>query len=414
MTAKNILVYADWVEATEPKLVGILSLEFLRGKEIYNFEYSDKFLRNNHRIFLDPHLSFYGGKQFPSDKNNFGLFMDSMPDTWGRLLMKRREILLAKFEGRRPKILTDVDFLLGVHDVTRIGGLRFKLEQDGSFLDDSKNYPIPPWSSIRELQHGISIIETSEDDNEIRHWLKILLAPGSSLGGARPKSNILDQNKELWIAKFPSKNDTIDKAAWEFLAYRLALRSGISMSESQLHNISVPYSTFFTKRFDREAGTRKHFASAMTMLGYNEDRLKDHTPSYLGLAEFIQFQCTDVKDQLSQLWRRIVFNIAISNTDDHLRNHGFLLTNKGWILSPAFDINPSIEKEELAINIDESDNSLDYDLAKSVGVYFQLSSKEMEKIISEVKEAVKTWKDEAKSVGISNAEIMSMSDAFNA
>ena len=198
------------------------------------------------------------------------------------------------------------------------------------------------------------------------------MAPGSSLGGARPKANILDENKELWIAKFPSKNDTIDKAAWEYLAYLLAKKAGINMAPCRIEKIAGNYNTFFTKRFDREKGERIHFASAMTMTGNNEDTIRDNTASYLDLAEFISNYGTNIEDNLHQLWRRIIFNIAISNTDDHLRNHGFILSNEGWILSPAYDLNPSIDKDGLALNIDTDNNALNFELAKTVGVYFRL------------------------------------------
>jgi len=240
----------------------------------------------------------------------------------------------------------------------------------------------------------------------------MLMAPGSSLGGARPKANILDEEGNPWIAKFPSKNDTIDKAAWEYLAYRLAIDAGINMSECRLQKIAGKYHTFFTKRFDRDKQQRIHFASAMTMTGKNEELIRDDTPGYLDIVEFIQFSGTNVAEDLQQLWRRIVFNIFISNTDDHLRNHGFILTPEGWRLSPAFDINPSVDKEGLALNIDMNNNALDIDLAKTVGVYFRLNQKEMNRIIEEVKSAVSGWQKLAKKIGISKAEQTLMAAAF--
>lgn len=245
--------------------------------------------------------------------------------------------------------LYDIDFLLGVYDETRIGGLRFKTDFNGDFLDNDNSFPTPPWTSIRELQNAVYQIE-NDNNTDIKKWLEIILAPGSSLGGARPKANILDENNELWIAKFPSKNDDYDKGAWEFLAYLLAKDAGIHMSESKIQKIYNPYHTFFTKRFDRQGSKRIHFASAMTMTGYNENILRESSASYLDIAEFITNYGCNIDENLKQLWRRIVFNIMISNTDDHLRNHGFILTKNGWILSPAYDINPSIDKSGLAIN----------------------------------------------------------------
>jgi serine/threonine-protein kinase HipA len=246
----------------------------------------------------------------------------------------------------------------------------------------------------------------------IRKWLAVLIAPGSSLGGARPKANIFDSKKNLWIAKFPSKTDSIDKAAWEFLAYQLATKAGIYMADSKIEKISGQYYTFLTRRFDRNNGKRIHFASAMTMTGKTEDLIKESVPSYLEIVEFIENYGADVKANLHQLWRRMVFNIAISNTDDHLRNHGFILTTKGWVLSPAYDLNPSIEKDGLSLNIDMDDNALDIDLAKSVGKYFRLSQNEMQTILDDVLSVVKNWKSMAQEIGIKNSEIELMTAAF--
>ena len=280
------------------------------------------------------------------------------------------------------------------------------------FLDDNNDYPTPPWSSIRELQYGASQLESDVSDDEVKKWLAILMAPGSSLGGARPKANILDDKDHPWIAKFPSKNDEIDKALWEYLAYKLALSAGINMTESKIEKVSDNYHTFFTKRFDRLGGERVHFASAMTMTGNNEDTIRDNPPSYLELAEFIQFSGADNTEDLHQLWRRIVFNIAISNTDDHLRNHGFILSNRGWRLSPAYDINPSIDKDGLSLNIDTDSNALDFELARSVGSYFQLDDKQMDNILNDVKSVVSQWKTIAQEVGISRQEQQLMEGAF--
>ena len=238
------------------------------------------------------------------------------------------------------------------------------------------------------------------------------MAPGSSLGGARPKSNVRDEHGDLWIAKFPSNRDTIDKAAWEFLAYKLALSAGIEMSLSRIEKISGNYHTFFTKRFDRLKQERIHFASAMTMTGNNEETIKEKPASYLDIAEFIQYSGSQNKNDLHQLWKRIVFNIAISNTDDHLRNHGFILTKHGWKLSPAFDMNPSIEKDGLALNIDSDNNALDFELAKSVGEYFQLTDSDMETILMQVKTVVSGWRLVAHNIGISRSEKEIMASAF--
>ena len=408
----DILVYADWLEISEPKLIGILAAHQGKGRKAFSFSYDEKWLETEKPFLFDPDITWNKGQQFPIGKSNFGIFNDAMPDTWGRTLMKRREAQIAKEEKRVVKNLHDIDFLLGVNDESRMGGLRFKLQEKEPFLNNDKARPTPPWSSVRELQHGISLIESDKDNKEVRIWLSILLAPGSSLGGARPKANIIDEKGNLWIAKFPSKEDTIDKAAWEFLAYKLAIKAGIEMADCKIEKISGKYFTFFTKRFDRLKQKRVHFASAMTMTSNNEDIIKDNHPSYLDIAEFIQFNESNNTKELHQLWRRMAFNIAISNTDDHLRNHGFILNKTGWQLSPAYDINPSIDKDGLSLNIDSDNNALDFDLAKSVGEYFQLQEKQMDDILKEIKGVVKDWKTEAVKIGISKAEITLMNAAF--
>jgi serine/threonine-protein kinase HipA len=408
----GILVYAHWIGMSEPKFIGVLNAQQAKGKKAFSFEYSVDWLRSKEQILLDPDIGWFSGQQYPNRKENFGVFFDSMPDTWGRTLMKRGASQLASDEGRKAPILYDVDFLLGVFDQTRMGALRFKLDAEGPFLDNNANFPTPPLSSIRELQYAAEALESDTDNETIKKWLEILLAPGSSLGGARPKANVVDEKGELWIAKFPSINDTIDKAAWEYLAYRLALKAKIEISESRIERVTGKYHTFFTKRFDRQKTQRIHFASAMTMTGNSEETLKEVAASYLDIAEFIQFNGTKNTQDLHQLWRRIVFNVAISNTDDHLRNHGFILTERGWILSPAFDLNPSTDKAGLALNINADDNALDLELVKSVGAYFKLTQPDMEAIIREVFDAVSNWKEIAKEIGISRAEQELMANAF--
>jgi serine/threonine-protein kinase HipA len=315
-------------------------------------------------------------------------------------------------KDKRVPSLNDLDYLLGVHDLCRMGALRFKKDPDGDFPDNDFSSPIPQWSSIRELQYGASLIESNENTDEVKKWLAILMAPGSSLGGARPKANILDEEGHPWIAKFPSSNDIIDKGGWEYLAYRLAIKAGIEMADSRIEKVVGKHHTFFTKRFDRHNHERIHFVSAITMTGKTEELIRDATASYLDIVEFIQFSGTYIVEDLQQLWRRIIFNILIANTDDHLRNHGFILTMKGWKLSPAFDINPSIDKDGIALNIDTNNNTLDMELAKSVGPYFRLSEKEMKITIDEVKTAIAGWQKIALEIGLSRGEQVLMSGAF--
>ncbi|WP_396183045.1 type II toxin-antitoxin system HipA family toxin [Flavobacterium sp.] len=413
-TKTDIYVYAHWKGMQEPKIIGILSAQQAKGKKAFSFEYDKDWLKSDQKFLLDPDIQLYGGPQYPNQKENFGIFLDSMPDTWGRTLMKRREAQLAREKNVKPKTLYDIDFLLGVFDESRMGALRFKIDPVGEFLDNNKTASTPPWTSIRELQNAAFIFENDIDSEDVNRYLSVLITPGSSLGGARPKANILDADKSLWIAKFPSKTDTIDKAAWEFLAYQLATKAGIEMAPCRMERILGKHHTFFTKRFDRENGERIHFASAMTITGNNEDTIRDNQASYLDIAEFISNNGANIKANLHQLWRRIIFNIAISNTDDHLRNHGFILTKEGWILSPAYDLNPSIDKDGLALNIDTDNNALDFDLAKSVGEYFRLNKNQMEVIIQEVLEVTTKWKTIANEIGISRSEQELMEKAFYA
>jgi serine/threonine-protein kinase HipA len=325
--------------------------------------------------------------------------------------MNRREAIKARQESRRPKGLNEIDYLLGVHDLYRLGALRFKRELDGEFLDNNQEMTAPPLSSLRELEYAAQHIENDADmeDEEYLKWLNMLISPGSSLGGARPKASVIDNNRHLWIAKFPSRYDDYDIAAWEFVVYQLALNAGIDMAERRLDKFNSHHHTFLTKRFDRTSKSRLHFTSAMTQLGYYDG---DYDASYLQLALFLTNNGSNTKVDLAQLWRRIVFNIAVSNTDDHLRNHGFIYHDGGWILSPAYDINPVTPANGLHLNISENDNSLDYELAMSVIDFFQLNETDAEKIKTKVLSSVAEWKNVATGIGISRKEQQQMESAF--
>ncbi len=408
----DIWVYVQWRGMLQPKCIGILSAHQAKGRKAFSFSYDADWLQSNEQFLLDPDMGWYTGSQFPEGKENFGVFLDSMPDRWGRTLMKRRAAQMAKISGESVPNLYEVDFLLGVDDESRMGALRFKTDPEGPFLSHTSDMPIPPVSSIRELQFAANMIESDTENEEVRHWLAILLAPGSSLGGARPKANVKDEHGQLWIAKFPSRNDEVNKATWEYLLYKLALKAGINMANSRLLKVQGNHHTFLTQRFDRDQKERIHFASAMTMTGNNEETIKDAPASYLDLAEFLQFSGAKPQEDLHQLWRRIIFNISVSNTDDHLRNHGFLLANEGWRLSPAYDLNPSIERDHLSLLIDSESSELDLELARSVGTFFQLNSEQMDAIISEVQQAVSSWQEIAKGLKIVRKEQEIMAAAF--
>jgi serine/threonine-protein kinase HipA len=415
---REVYVYADWHGLNGPVFMGILHSELLRGKEIFSFEYEKAWLQSEHAQLLDPDLQLYAGIQYltDQDKHNFGMFLDSSPDRWGRILMRRREAALARQEQRPATNLFETDYLLGVYDGHRMGGLRFKLDPKGPFLNDNKAMASPPWTSISELEQISLRLEDDDviNDPEYVKWLSMLVAPGSSLGGARPKASVLDANDHLWIAKFPSKNDSSDVGGWEIVTYELAIAAGVNMAKAQAKKFTTNNHTFLTKRFDRtDNGERIHFASAMTLLGHVDGEDHSEGTSYLELVEFIITHGANVNEDLEQLWRRIVFSICVSNTDDHLRNHGFILTPRGWILSPAYDINPVETGTGLKLNITEDDNSLDLALALEVSPYFRLSQDRSLQILEEVKGAVRNWKTIARKYGMSNLECELKSTAFS-
>jgi serine/threonine-protein kinase HipA len=413
---RNIEVYAHWAGLTEPALIGYLYATPSRGKEIFSFEYDSTWLNHPFSQALDPSLQLYPGHQYaPAAQENFGVFLDSSPDRWGRFLMKRREAQLAREEKREERKLMESDYLLGVYDAHRIGALRFRTDPTGPFLDDHHELASPPWASLRDLEQASLEIEkdNGEKNPNYSKWLKMLVAPGGSLGGARPKASVIDKHKQLWIAKFPSGHDECDIGAWEMVAYKLAKLAGIEISEAKIKKFNSQYHTFINKRFDRtETGERIHFASAMTLLKRLDGDDASTGASYLELAEFIVQRGALPDQDLEQLWRRIVFYICISNVDDHLRNHGFILQPNGWILSPAFDINPVPNGDGLKLNISESDNSQDLDLAKDVAAHFRISQPRALEIIDEVIAATKCWKKVATGIGISSSEQDKMANAF--
>lgn len=413
---KEIFVFADWQGIKQPTLMGTLHVTPSRGAEVFAFEYSKEWLNLGLAQHLDPDLGFYPGPQYiKEDKKNFGIFLDSSPDRWGKALMNKRERLLAKLEDRAPVTLLESDYLLGVYDGHRMGALRFKTEMDGPFLDENKKNPVPQWATLRELEHASLELEKDDiiGDPDYVKWLNMLVAPGGSLGGARPKSSIVDPRKKLWIAKFPSRNDNKDIGAWEMVVHDLAIAVGINMTESQVKKFNTKHHTFLTKRFDRtDKQERIHFASAMTLLGKTDGADYTAGVSYLDLVEFLVQNGARTNEDLLELWKRIVFNICVTNTDDHLRNHGFLLTDQGWVLSPAYDINPIADGTALTLNISEDDNSLDFDLAISVAKHFRIKDTDAEKIVKEIKEVVSLWRTVAQKYGISRGEQDEMATAF--
>jgi serine/threonine-protein kinase HipA len=405
---RTIQVWAefDWLASGVP--MGQLFATQVRGNETFSFAYDETWIASPSALLLDPSLQLEKGIQYADpQRGNFGLFLDSSP-----VLMQRRENSRARDEKRSVRTLVESDFLIGVHDLHRGGGLRFKTEIDGPFLDDDSTNAAPPWTSLRQLEQACRSIET-EDEKKISAALRILLAPGSSLGGARPKASVVDHSGQLWIAKFPSREDRTDSGAWEMLLHELAKRSGIDVAPAKIDQFLGAKKTFLTKRFDRtKKGKRIHFSSAMNLLQRKDGDDASTGTSYLEIVELIlQLGCQTPID-LEQLWRRIVFSICVSNTDDHLRNHGFLLRPQGWQLSPAYDLNPVATGDGLKLNISETDNAQDLDLALSQAKVFRIKLPKAKQIINDVVKAVKKWRARALALGISRSEQEAMSRAF--
>lgn len=408
---KVIYVYADFLPYHND-LVGRLYVSGAKGRENYSFEYDNEWLLHE-KIFFDPDLQLYKGRQYINDdKRIFGLFADSCPDRWGRLLMKRREAIRAKKENEKPKRLLESDFLLGVYDKARMGGLRFKTETDGDFLSNEKEYATPPWTSLRKLQQAAAAFENDDSGLEEK-WIRQLMAPGSSLGGARPKATVMAPDGSLWIAKFPSKNDEENIGAWEMVVHDLAVMCDLDVPEAKIEKFSKFGSTYLVKRFDREGEQRIHFSSAMTMLGKKDGAGVVDGSSYLEIASFLKANGATPQKDLLELWKRIAFSMAVSNTDDHFRNHGFLLKEGGWVLSPLYDVNPDIYGDNLSLNVNEDDSSIDFDLAIESALYFGVSESQALQIVKDIKNVVsKNWRVLAKKHGINRGEIEKMEPAF--
>ncbi len=401
------LVYMD-VDGP-PILVGRLWARMRRGRDSASFEYDEQWLTHANRFALDPALPLGAGPfHTPADKPMFGAFDDSAPDRWGRVLMRRAERRESKRTGRTPRTLREVDYLLRVNDEARLGALRFAEKPGGPFLASDEVTPIPP---LVELPRLLSAAEHVVDDSDSDEDLRLLLAPGSSLGGARPKASVRDLDGHLAIAKFPHKDDELDTVRWEAVALRLAEKAGISVPQWRLET-TARKPIVLLRRFDRVEGIRTPFLSAMSMLGaHDHDRR-----SYLEFVDVLRQQGAAPKADMHALWRRLLFSVLISNTDDHLRNHGFLYDGPdGWRLSPAYDLNPvpvDIKPRVLATAIDLDDGTASLNLALGVAEYFELDAGQASEIAMEVGQAVAGWKKEAARHGLTSGEIDRMASAF--
>lgn len=416
----TIAVYADWDGLPDPLRLGLLYAQSAGRREIFEFEFDKTALRHPSLVSLqlDARLGMFEGRQHPAQgTETFGVFADASPDRWGRLLMRRR-LERAQRAGQvaRTVRLRESDYLLGVHDAFRVGALRFRLNDTGDFLDNQHGVAAPPFVQLRELEAASLALERDEDNTDAQgdEWLRMLIAPGGSLGGARPKASLVDPNEKLWIAKFPSVRDEYDVGAWELILHTLARGCGLQVPESLARRFANPHHTFLVQRFDRTAaGRRLHFASAMTLTGRKDGDDASTDASYLELARVLIDHGAHTDADLRELWARIVFNLMVSNTDDHLRNHGFILIpGRGWRLSGAFDMNPVPGSHGLKLNISESDNAMDLDLACSVAPYFRVSVADANAIIERYRTVIAQWPRIATSLGLSAREQEDMAPAF--
>lgn len=412
---KELYVYADFDWMETPALVGTLLFQEIRGRESCGFCFEREWLRKYEDITLDPELRPYPNMQYTEQgKDIFGCFSDALPDRWGRNLLRKRELLMAKEEQRRPKHLASSDLLCGIDDHSRMGGFRFKEDPDGIFLNShSGAYPVPPIASLRELEDYSRRIELSERRKEMpeKRWITRLLNPGSSLGGARPKANVVDSDGHLYVAKFPSINDEYDIGLWEYFTNLMARKVGINTPDAGVIKTGE-YHTFISRRFDRnEIGKRIHFASAMTMLGLHDGDNASTGYGYPDIVDFIIRYGAESQETVEELFRRVAFNICVGNSDDHFRNHGFLLSRQGWKLAPAYDINPTLNRAQSLLitpDSDEADLSLLWENAES---YF-LSQDRASQIIDEVTTGLKDWQERALQIGISKREIEYFNDRW--
>lgn len=395
---KRITVYADFDFLTTPQEIGILGYERVRGKDHFVFEYSHEWLKKHGGIILSGDLLNIPSLQHPRGKDSvFGFVKDSFPDRWGRLLLDRRERLMAQSEGRPKRMLTNYDYLIGIEDFTRMGGIRYKSEEMDDYINASAKYHVPPIESLRALCDACHEIELAEERNELpeQRWLDQLIDPGTSLGGARPKANVIDADGKLYVAKFPSKYDLENTELIEHFSHKLAASAGINVAKTATIKISKERDLLLSERFDRSSeGKRIHFASAMSLLGFDDGAGSNTGNGYLDIVDFILQGCVDVEKNLRELYRRVSFNVMFGNTDDHFRNHGFLLTPKGWTLSPAYDINPGAKTYQCLL-IDQYTEESNIQALLSACNNYMLEQQEAVDIIEEVRGALKDWRKTA-------------------
>lgn len=412
---ERLLVFADFDWLDKPELVGELCYEKLRGSDSYAFQYDEHWLKGHAEVKLSEDINNYPGMQYTQPGQDvFGCFSDALPDRWGRTMLKRREQILASEEKRAVRSLSSFDYLMGIDDFSRMGGFRFKKELEGEFINVSASLKIPPLTELKDLLHASREIEKSEEANVLpeKKWIAQLIQPGSSLGGARPKASVLDEKGNLCIAKFPSRKDDYDAGLWEHFSHLLAQKAGIEVAQTKVLGGLGKYHTFLSRRFDRkDEAKRVHFASSMSLLGLKDGDNAQGGYGYLDMVDFILQGCCDVEQNLQELYRRVAFNMCIGNSDDHFRNHGFLLTQKGWTLSPAYDMNPTLnEYQSLLVN--ESSNKADISVLLDSCESYLIKKEIAANIIQEVQTAVSGWESLAVQLQIPVREMNLFKDRF--
>ena len=412
---EKLFVFGDFDWLHEPELIGELCYEKLRGSDSYAFKFDNDWLNLHAGIKLSDDINNYPGMQYTQPGNDiFGCFSDALPDRWGRTLLKRREQLEAEEKKRPIRNLSSFDYLVGIDDFSRMGGFRFKKELNGNFINVSPSLKIPPLTEIRELIFASQEVEKCEEEDILpeKKWIAQLIQPGTSLGGARPKAGVLDEEGKLCIAKFPSRKDDYDAALWEHFSHLLAKKAGIQVAETRVLGGLGKYHTLLSKRFDRnDEGKRIHFASSMSLLGLKDGDNAQGGYGYLDIVDFILQGCCDVENNLQELYRRVAFNICIGNSDDHFRNHGFLLTPKGWTLSPAYDMNPT-NNEYQSLLINASSNKADIQVLLESCEDYMLNRKVAQGIIKDVQVAVSNWEVLARQLQIPQREQAMFKDRF--
>ena len=392
---KQITVYADFDFLAAPEEIGILGYEHVRGKDHFVFEYSREWLKRYGGIMLSGDLLNVPSLQHPRGEDGvFGFVKDSFPDRWGRLLLDRRERLMAQAEDRPVRMLTNYDYLTGIEDFTRMGGIRYKSDDLDNYINASTKYLVPPIEHLRALCNACHEIELAEERNELpeQRWLDQLINPGTSLGGARPKANVIDTDGRLYVAKFPSKKDLENTELIEHFSHQLAAAAGINVAKTRTVRLSKDRDLLLSERFDRSAdGKRIHFASAMSLLGLEDGAGSSTGNGYLDIADFILRGCVDARQNLRELYRRVAFNVMFGNSDDHFRNHGFLLMPKGWTLAPAYDINPSTKLHQCLL-IDQYTEKSDVNSLQKACHNYMLEEREAAEIIEEVRSAIRDWR----------------------